>query len=353
MFEIPIDDLRYHTNTLLAEEINWAREFYVGVETRYPTLAAFTKATLSPLCLTDDGEEKLLTTVTLSFCHVMKVSFPPKTKGEAEETVKEWLDAFLPCIVENRLAFHAPNPVQYEPIAAVSLYAAHTALNHFATLLDEELKSKDELDFDLCYCWEAVAFFRVLRSSLFLLTIGDDVHGCALLRGVMELIAKLTLAPDFKNEYVLFKKFNLYLQISKQKKEPLPTEMTDYLERYNEYKRNPESFLAYGWAKTKEGKCILTMKGLLTHGITKRPLDGLIQVSSEFVHEDYVGVGYDYPQIRKALIDYYFISLYAICHDKTFGDLVTDDIRKKWERLFDAAARTYKGEPPLSAVWES
>ena len=53
---------------------------------------------------------------------------------------------------------------------------------------------------------------RAARSTLLLISVGDDVHGAGVFRGVLEILFKLSYVEAFKDEYVLFKEFNACLQ---------------------------------------------------------------------------------------------------------------------------------------------
>lgn len=133
--------------------------------------------------------------------------------------------------------------------------------------------------------------------------MGDDVHAIALYRGFIEIVAKLNLVDQFKEDYVKYKKYNIYLQEYKYNGKPLPKIMIEELGS----KATNEGYIAYGWAKNKNGNRITTLKELLKVSSNYNPqIDKFLQISSEFIHEDYVGIGYDFISLRKQYIDIYY-----------------------------------------------
>jgi len=307
VYEIPIDDYNYHTNLLTEDELLWGKATCRRVLKRYPDLNNFISVTLSPLRLDKLGAERLLWDITLAFCHTIKHSKAPKTQEQLDKIIKGWLHSFLPFIAENLSVVRYSHLIQFEPIALTCHYLAITTSKCLISLSIDDDATLTE--FERCILAEVVSLLRVVRSSLTLLSIGDDVHGVSLYRGAMELLAKLAFAEQFPDEYVLFKRFNVYLQMNKANGDPLPLEMTDYLTNEPAFKKNPENFLAYGWARNSRGKRILTMKELISCGLKNETRSlPFLQLASEFIHEDYVGVGYDFVSIRKAMVDqiYFF-----------------------------------------------
>lgn len=343
MYQIPIDDVNYHVNAFTPQEREWGRATFRRVALRYKNFSAFVEKTLQPLRMQDEAKKELLVTVTLAFCHVVKVSFPVQNEAELDRTVKAYFHSFLPVIAENLLVVHTTHPVQFEPIVATGIYVSHVLQSHLYA-------NGRAYDFETlygCLMLEWSALFRSLRSVLLLVSCGDDVHGMALLRGAFEIVCKLTLAKKFPDEYVLFKKFNLYLQQEKNGGIPIPTEMAEYLAREPAYKKNKENFLAYGWAKDKKGRRILKMSDLLREVSSSTDLMQIFRVSSEFVHEDYVGVGYDYIAIRKYLTDICFFFYTEVLSSRDGFDFLPEKVWKRILHLLRLSASTYAGDFPL------
>ena len=68
MYQIPIDDLNYHTNLFSEQEIEWIDSVYSDTLKKYPDLRGFLQSTLSPLNLTANGVKDLMRKIFLAFC---------------------------------------------------------------------------------------------------------------------------------------------------------------------------------------------------------------------------------------------------------------------------------------------
>ena len=348
MYDIPIDAIHYHINELTKAELAWGEESLARILKRYPDLKKFADAALAPLHLDEDGTRTLLRDITIAFCNALRNSQTPKTQEQADKTVNGWLHAFLPFIAENLAVARYSHPVQFEPIALSCHYLATVLLQLFVSIDISKMS-----EFESYYHQDLIGFFRVVRSSLALFSIGDDVHGLSLYRGALELLAKLIVAEQFADEYALFKTFNAHLQIKKIHGTPLPREMTDYLQNEPDFKRAPESFLAYGWARNARGKRILTMTELICFSIKNEVnVPSFLHVASEFTHEDYAGVGYDYVGIRKSMIDQYYL-LFKLFFSQVEPDgLIPAKMQKRIRHLQGLADPIYTGDVPLSAIDE-
>ena len=347
MYTIPIDDLRYHANILSEKEKRFGNKVYMNACKRYPKLKEIVSKTVKPLGLSKEGENILLGEITLAFCRVLKEK-EINTEEELLAKVKRWISSFLPYIVNNLLHSRASNPVQYEPVAMATFYAVDTLLAEFHKMFSA---AENGTEFERYFSCELCNWFRVVRSSLLLLNYGDDAHGIALFRGSMEQLAKLVHMQNFSEEYLLFKNFNVCLQAKKFNDEPLPAEMVDFLQNDPDHKknRNTEVFLGYGWARNKKGDRILKMSDFVKEAFPQNALEkSLYVLSSEFVHEDYAGVGYDYISIRKGLIDYYYLLAHML--EQLLSYIGEEKRYKQIAHLFRLTDPIYTGEHPLSVL---
>lgn len=345
VLQIPIDDERYHGNVLTEAERAWGQRTLTALLARYKGLSAFIDGALSALHLSQVQRTALLTDVTLAFSHYAKVAFPPRSEAELYARLKKWFHAFLPYIAENVSLLHTSYLIQYEPIALTNIYIS----NSLYRALTETSFSEDEDRLALWVMHEWVGYLRTLRAIMLLISLGDDAHAMGLLRGAFEIGAKLRLADRYPTEYLLFKKFNIYLQDHKLNKAPIPTEMKEYLAREPLYKRNKESFLAYGWARDAAGERILTMTGLLEASFFES-CESVLQffhMTSEFVHEDYVGVGYDYIAIRRYITDLCFWMYRLLLDDEELTPFFPSRERSRVCHLLTLATPCYAGEFPL------
>ena len=344
MLQIPIDEMRYHANILTKEERLFGERTYLRVIAKHKELPDFIKKSLAPLFLSSEQEKALLTDIVLAFSHYAHFSLSPATEDELDARTEKWLHAFLPYIAQNLSFFRASHLLQYEPIALASIYISNTILNRIPNLTIPT--DTNDLLFWFLHDW--CSLFRALRSIMLLLSMGDDAHAMALFRGTLELFAKLKLALQFPEEYPLFKKFNLYLQDKKHNGTPIPKEMADYLEGEKDFTRSKESFLSYGWARKASGERILTMKDFVFEALGKNEDVALLfQTASEFVHEDYSGLGYDFIAIRRHLTDFCFWLCASLMKDKELLPFLADKERRRLSHLVSLTAPFYRGEVPL------
>ena len=54
MFQIPIDEIRYHVNELSTEDMKWGENIYFNVMKKYDTLPDFIKQTTKSLNLKEE-----------------------------------------------------------------------------------------------------------------------------------------------------------------------------------------------------------------------------------------------------------------------------------------------------------
>ena len=349
MYNIPIDENNYHANQLSKDELLWGKTAYNRVLKSYGKLKKFIRETAKPLNLNDEGLEQLLTSVTIAFCHTMKNSNQPTTEAQMDKTLKTWICSFLPFIVQNLLQCRCSHPIQFEPIAIYCRYATNSYYTAAIDLLSHE-KADALSEFESLYSQEFINLFRSISSSLTLFFNGDDVHGVSLYRGALEILSKLIMAQKFPEEYVLFKDFNIHLQRKKQMNWPLPQKMIEYLKNDPLYTQKPENFLAYGWAKDSHGNRILSMRQMISSAITEnqKEVAAFIQLASEFAHEDYVGVGYDYISIRKSMVDYYYVMLRELGSEESFSELFSKKAINIIRHLQSRTDKIYSGEFPLT-----
>ena len=333
MYPIPIDDWNYHANMLTEKEQEWGLAVYERVIRKDADMFAFTEKALSPLMLQKPRRRALLTDIILAFCHTMQTDVPPKTEAQMDKKLKKQFHTYLPYIVENLQAMQSSHLVQYEPIMLSCLYLSRTLREAMQThILNNEIPE------GLVY-YQRLEFNNLLRtmnSSLVMLTVGDDVHGAALLRGFFEILAKLTLSERFADEYVLFTKFNEYLQIHRSTGEPFPPEMVDFLKKHHRENKNLDNFLAYGWAKNKAGSRILTTSELMHEAFDERTT--YIKWMSLFVHENYVGIAYDYPRMRKMLSAMYFVLFDILFKSEEISPLLAKKERRKARNLIQSTS---------------
>ena len=313
MVNIPINEENYHANNFSKNELVYADKIYAKLVKKYSGISGFIDSFFKSSVLNSDACKQRFRSIILAFCITLKRNYEIKQEEQLLKKLKVWLYTFIPYIIKNEEVFITPYPVQFEPKNIILIFLANQLKQNLARIIEPSETAEGAAVFEL------INLGRAVVSSLLLFTVGDDGHAVALLRGIVEMVCKLAVAEDYVEEYYLFKTFNVFLQANKLTGEPLPKEMLDYVKNEPDYKKNPESFLAYGWIKNKNGKRITTMKEMVNFAIPdgKDTLAEFIHYSSEFIHEDYVFVGYDYQYIRGGVLEMYYRMLVSLLSDKT------------------------------------
>lgn len=304
--DIQINDINYHGARLDNNDIKYIKSIIDKTIEKYPDLDKYIKNVFKEngIILNDCTKNDIVINIFAAFLHSLKDNEEINNEDRLLKILKGYTRNYLESIFENRKNFISLHPVQYEPKVVCILAFSNYVNREFSEEFDKEFAKNPQKIFDTYFHWEFINAFRVLKSSMLLFAIGDDVHGIGLYRGFMEIWSKLVLAEKFKEDYFKFKQYNLFLQVHKSTGEPLPQEMIDDIGKKNS---TNENFLAYGWAKNKNGKRITTLTEFVNFANNNDPkIKEFLHYSGEFIHEDYVGVGYDYLVLRKRFIDTYF-----------------------------------------------
>ena len=302
---IQINVANYHRARLDKNDIKYIKSIIDKTIKKYPDLDSYIRKVFkdNDIALKKISDNELVINIFAGFLYSLKDNKEINNEEQLIKIVKGYTRNYLKTIFSNRKIFTASHPLQYEPKVVCILAFSNYINREFSEEFDKEFENNPEITFKTYLTWEFINAFRTLKSSMILFTIGDDVHGIALYRGFMKICSKVMLAERFKEVYFKFKQYNLYLQMYKTGGTPLPQEMIDDL---GDNAKN-ENFIAYGWAKNKNGKRITTLTEFVNYAYNKDPrVNEFLHFSGEFIHEDYVGVGYDYIALRKEFIDAYF-----------------------------------------------
>ncbi len=316
--KIDINDVNYHMAMLDKNDISYIKSIIDKTLKKYQGLDDYIKKTFkaNDINIKKVKDNELVINIFAAFLHSLKDNDNIKNEEQLLKVIKGYVRNYLEMILLNRKEFNLSHPLQYEPKVVSILGLSNYINRELSYELNSELQKQSELTFDICLSWEIINAFRSIKSSMILFTIGDDVHGIALYRGFMEIWSKLLLAQKFKDDYVKYKKYNVNLQMHIISGEELPKDMVDELGK----NATNENYIAYGWVKNKSGKRITTLTELMNCANNNDPkVKEFLHYSGEFVHEDYVGIGYNYMELRKAFINSYFEISKAMLDN--FGDI--------------------------------
>jgi len=329
---IQINDINYHAARLDKNDIKYIKSIIEKTIKKYPELDTYIKKVFkdNDINLKEISDNEIVINIFAGFLHSLKDNKEINNEEQLIKIVKGYTRNYLEPIFTNRKVFTTSHPVQYEPKVVSILYFSNYINRQFSEEFDKKMAKNPEFTFEAYFTCEFVNAFRTLKSSMILFTLGDDVHGIGLYRGFMEICSKLRLAEQFKEDYVKYKQYNLYLQMFKNGGTPLPKEMLDDLGTNSKN----ENYIAYGWAKNKNGKRITTLTEFINYAYNNDPqVNQFLHFSGEFIHEDYVGVGYDYIALRKGFIDEYFEISKALINE--WNDLLkVGKIKNLYDKIY-------------------
>ena len=210
----------------------------------------------------------------------------------------------LPLVIYNENKFLCKRYYYYEPIIASCFYLLHKSNEQVHKLLNstKDMDKLSEISLLLIHNIK-----RSMLSSLSLFALGDDVHGFALIRGIVEQFSRLILLDDTNiHKFVEYINLNKDLQEYKMKKSRnnntlIPYELKKFLEINNLSINSSEKVLLNGWCKNQANRPVQTnieLVRLAFIGTNMEKFVDLYHFSSEFIHEDYLFVNYDYISMR-------------------------------------------------------
>lgn len=318
-----ISEINYHIRNLDKKEQDYISSVYISLLNEYSDLKEKIDDILKDAKFVIT--ESFLTNVLTGFLHSLKDEV--LTEDQLFKKLRDYYITYLPIIVDNTREVTSSYFINYEPKVVIMLNFVNYVLRKFALEFYKNVKANKITQFDRYFYGDFIALMRAIRSAIVLFSIGDDIHAIGLFRGSVELMSNLILAKRFSKDYSKFKTYNVYLQEYKMDKTPLPRDMTAELG----FNSKNENYIKYGWAKNNNGNRVTTMADFIDQAFGKsKKVDDLIHLASEFVHEDYSGIGYDYISLRKQFLDMF----YEIT--KSSLELVGEDKKniKKYKDMF-------------------
>lgn len=303
--KIEIEDNNYHFNKLTSNELAWISTIKEKIFTQYPKLENIINSEIKK-CKRNYIKfeiEEMLNKLIIANAKFLKDKYNETLQNtQFYKFIYKNIVNTLPYVLNLDKTIRFDRPFIYEPYNILMI----NLLNEMQKRVDEQINSfKNE--YDICHILLANNIVRSIKSSIILFSIDDDAHGYSLYRGIIEQMARLNLAEQFKDEYVKLVKLNAILQMKKMGYDLANEDeifLNDYIKE-NKSNSSIENSILYGWAKNKNGKSIKTSTEFIETSFadldpsTAQILSSKIyHFASEFVHEDYVGVPYDFIKMR-------------------------------------------------------
>ena len=282
-----IDLINYHNGDLLKSEYALARsEVDLLLEDNYFKKDVFSLFDKYFASLSSKERMRVLCRVYVAL-----------TKEKSKYEIKDLIIKTLPIHLFNMRHISAPRLFLLE----VNNACTYNCSKYLASRLSLRKEFKNEEEQYLIYL--VISLLNSLSSIFSLFELGDDVHAFSLMRGFLEQEIKLCLLlqnNDLIKDYIKFNKFNS-LKRHRQETE----EMKILFEEKRVYSdTEKESYLLYGWADKRTK--VMSFRRLLEvyNEDDASKIYTLYGAMSEFVHEDYIGVNYDYIKMREKFSSY-------------------------------------------------
>ena len=204
----------------------------------------------------------------------------------------------LPIILVNEKNYNVNSFLYYEPRIVYSYYLLNRGHEIISELYEENKENSNDSRYVILLMNNII---RALKSSIVLYTSKDDVHAKSIERGLIEQFIRFNILNDDNYEdFVKYIDLNAELQVLKMENKDLSDSprIKDFVAKNKIKPSQLENYLLNGWAKDEEGKPLLTIGQMIDY-FDDSKLKKEYHFDSEFVHEDYINVPYDYIQIRK------------------------------------------------------
>ena len=211
--KIEINDNNYHFNKLTSNELAWISTIKAKIFTQYPKLENIINSEIKKCKrnYTKFEIEEMLNKLIIANAKFLKDKYNETLQNtQFYKFVYKNIVNTLPYVLNLDKTIRFDRPFIYEPYNILMI----NLLNEMQKRVDEQINSfKNE--YDICHILLANNIVRSIKSSIILFSIGDDAHGYSLYRGIIEQMARLNLAEQFKDEYVKSVKLNAILQMKK------------------------------------------------------------------------------------------------------------------------------------------
>ena len=282
-----IDLVNYHNGDLLKSE-------YASAKEEVEKLLLDTSFSKNVSSLFDKYYASLSSKARMRIlCRIYVASTKEKSKFE----IKDLIVKTLPIHLFNLRHIAAPRLFLLE----VNNACTYNCSVYLASRLSLKKEFKNEEEKYLIYL--VISLLKSLSSIFSLFELGDDVHAFSLMRGFLEQEIKLCLLlqdNELIKDYILFNKYN-----SLRRHNLETQEMKELFANKRVYSSTEkESYLPYGWADRRTK--VMSFRRLLEiYNEEDAPkIYTLYGAMSEFVHEDHIGVNYDYIKMREKFSSY-------------------------------------------------
>lgn len=325
------NDRLYEAGEEGPEEERAVEETVASLFARYDPLRAEVRAAFARHAdhLGHDGRHRVFHRALRADAFFIRTYYGTLPEDAFYARLSAMVSRYLPLCLENDRVFTTCHPLLCEPSNALLLA--------YATAVMKRADAPDGRD--AFFTPFAANILRSVRAVLMLFSVGDAMHALALLRGYIEQIVRYTaLLRADTGTYRRYADYNAALQKWREKDDPrapLPRDLAAFLREKHLTPARAENYLLYGWYTVNGRPCthLRRMAEAVLPPEFSAPLLRLYHLTSEFVHEDYAGVSYDYPALRRRAQEFLLESMARLAPGRGFpravvsGVEVTGDIR--------------------------
>lgn len=325
------DDRLYEAGEEGPEEERAVEETVAALFARYDPLRAEVRAAFSDHAdhLGHDGRHRVFHRALRADAFFIRTYYGTLTEDAFYARLRTMVSRYLPLCLENDRVFTTCHPLLCEPSNAL-LLAYATAVMARA----EKKGGRDGI-----YAAHAAGILRSVRAVLMLFSVGDAMHALALLRGYIEQVVRYAALSDGNiDTYRRYADYNAALQkwrADENAKAPLPRDLSAFMREKRLTPSRAENYFLYGWYTVNGRPCthLRRMAEAALPAEVSAPLLRLYHLTCEFVHEDYAGVPYDYPALRRRAQEFLLQSMARLAPGRGFpravvsGVELTADIR--------------------------
>lgn len=300
--KIVLDNINYHLNSFTKGEKKFVATVRSAVFNQYPKLNNLINDEIkkSKIEFTKSQKDELINKLILANIKFIKDLYVDTLNTQLQDNkffkiIYKNIARTIPYVLTLHNKLTLDRPFLYEPINVIVMNLLNSMQDIVGNISNFNMNKYQDIAILI-----SNNIVRNLKSSLLLYSIGDDVHGCALYRGIVEQLARLIHSENFKEEFVKAIKINTLLQMKKSGTELEENDknvLDSYLKEHKLTEISAEKYLLYGWAKKSNGKSYTNAKDFI-NSVMPDYYERYYHLTSEFVHEDYVGVGYDFVNMR-------------------------------------------------------
>lgn len=299
--EIKINNENYHTNEITKEEWTYVKKTKQELFKTYSKLNTFIQFEIKKkkYLLSKVELDYLIQKLILANLKYIKDIYSDKLcdKNQINKFVYKNMIKTFPYALDLNNQINMNRPYLYEPVNLITI----SLLYRMQAKVDKNIQNIKDL-FHIYVMLLINNLVRSIKSSLIMFSIGDDIHGYSLFRGIIEQLAMIVNAYRNKDDFTEATTINRLLfsiDGGAELDEEAKITLQKFKDKYKCKDSNIEKIVRYGWCKTSK-KPIQNSSDFIksAFGSINDSFLNLYKVTSKLIHEDCIATPYDYVNMR-------------------------------------------------------